>query len=320
MPLKASVVLCTHNPRPDYLRRTLAALRAQTLPMDQWELLLVDNASALPLQDGWAIPWQPLARHIREDEVGLTAARLRGIRESAGELLVFVDDDNVLSRNYLQNALSIRSRHPYLGAYGAGLLEPEFETPPPPELTAKAHLLALRDNREVLWTNNFADWLCRPVGAGLCATREVAERFADEVEQLRVTPLLGRRGQDLFSGEDDLFSWAAVRLGFGFGVFPELTMTHLISARRLTREYFVRLIRGHAYSHGVLRYLLEGTRPHSFEATRHLLLPLHALRNGLFSMQCHWAELRGERLAAEFIAANGLQPLRSISVREGSED
>jgi glycosyltransferase involved in cell wall biosynthesis len=50
-----SVILCTHNPRPDYLDRVLASLRGQTLPAEQWEFLLVDNASRQPLEEIWDI-------------------------------------------------------------------------------------------------------------------------------------------------------------------------------------------------------------------------------------------------------------------------
>ena len=41
--LDASVIICTHNPRPDYFARVLDGLRNQTLPMHRWELLIVDN-------------------------------------------------------------------------------------------------------------------------------------------------------------------------------------------------------------------------------------------------------------------------------------
>ena len=90
-----SVIICTHNPREGILNRVLDALKAQTLPRGRWELLLVDNASKVPLDSQWDLTWHAQARHIREEELGLTPARLRGIRESQGKLLVFVDDDNV---------------------------------------------------------------------------------------------------------------------------------------------------------------------------------------------------------------------------------
>ena len=47
-----SVVIPTHNPRMDYLPRVLDALRGQTLPHEQWELVVVDNASRVPLRAG----------------------------------------------------------------------------------------------------------------------------------------------------------------------------------------------------------------------------------------------------------------------------
>src|SRR5258708_39359270 len=120
---KLSVVICTHNPRKDYLLRTLASLRAQTISLRSWELLLVDNASEERLGDVWDISWHPRARHVREDELGLTPARLRGIRESSGELLLFADDDNVLAPDYLDRAVAIAKRYTYLGVFGAGILE-----------------------------------------------------------------------------------------------------------------------------------------------------------------------------------------------------
>ena len=74
--MNISVVICSHNPREDYLRRVLAALKAQTLPKEQWELLLIDNASKEPLAGRWVF-WHPYARIIRENQLGLTPARLR---------------------------------------------------------------------------------------------------------------------------------------------------------------------------------------------------------------------------------------------------
>jgi hypothetical protein len=43
--LVVSVVVPTHNPRPDYLERVLEALRGQMLDQSAWELVVVDNNS-----------------------------------------------------------------------------------------------------------------------------------------------------------------------------------------------------------------------------------------------------------------------------------
>jgi hypothetical protein len=140
-------------------------------------------------------------------------------------------------------------------------------------------------------------------------TRQVADEFHELIERFKATSTIGRRGNDLFSGEDDVFAWAAVTLGLGFGIFPELQITHLISAARLSREYFVRLTRDHALSHGVLTYLRSGILPKRIDFTGYVRMLLHGLRNGLFSMRCHWAEAQGQAGAARFILENALRPV-----------
>jgi glycosyltransferase involved in cell wall biosynthesis len=305
-----SVILCTHNPRPDYLPRVLASLRGQTLPAEQWELLLVDNASNRPLAKTVDISWHSRGRHIREDELGLTAARLRGIQESSSELLVFVDDDNLLAPDFLVRATAISVRRPDLGAFGAGILEPEFEVQPSVKLRPHLGMLALRRERSALWSYNTTDTRCRPWGAGLCATRRVANLYRQLISDLGITPMLDRRGKRLFCGGDDLFSRVAAGFGLGFGVFPELCITHLISAGRLNKRYFVRLIHDHALSHGILDYMFDGIQPVRTDLVGYARLILHAVKNGPFSLRCQWAASRGAGDAAQFISANRPKPLR----------
>ncbi len=222
----------------------------------------------------WDLSWHPLSRHIREDRLGLIPARLRGIAESCGELLIFVDDDNLLAPNYLEKAADLSGRFPHLGVFGAGMLNPEFEVQPSPKFLGRLHMLALRSVSETLWSNNCKDSSCIPYGAGLCVTRRVANVYPKAIEKLSVTPVLGRQGQELFCAEDDLFSWISAAAGQGFGLFPELHITHLISATRLNQRYFLRLIHAHAISHSVLAYLLWGIQPQRVSLLRYLRLLL----------------------------------------------
>lgn len=304
-----SLILCTHNPRPDYLRRTLDSLKAQTLPATRWEFLLIDNASEERLADVWDLAWHPNARFIREDELGLMPARLRGIRESQADLLIFVDDDNILAPDFLEQTLKVAAQYPHLAVFGAGILAPEFEVQPPPELVTLVSMLALRSVSSACWSNNPQDSACRPYGAGLCVRRDLAGNFFQFFERLKASAALGRRGnQQLFQHDDDLFSWAAVESGRGFGIFPELKITHLISAGRLKQSYFLRLIFYGAISHWVLQYLLTGNQPGKISFFRIFHIALHGIRNGLFSMRCQWAGTRGENRAAHFISEKKLSP------------
>jgi hypothetical protein len=292
------------------LRRVLEALDAQTLPKESWELLVIDNASEQRLIERWALSWHPRARHIREEELGLTPARLRGIKESNGNLLVFVDDDNLLAPDYLQTARALLTAHPYLGVIGAGILEPEFAVEPTPELTAYLSLLALRQVSEARWSNNANDFCAVPWGAGLCVRRQVAASYQQFVKRLDVVEILDRRGEWLFGDGDVAFSWASVARGQGFGVFPGLQLTHLIPAERLTQRYLLRLVYDATFSSDVVRYRRMGILPchggHKGEVYMRLLL--RGMRRGLFAMRLGWAESRATDRAKEYIVQQRLRP------------
>jgi glycosyltransferase involved in cell wall biosynthesis len=139
-----SVVICTHNPRSDYLQRVLSALKEQTFPKKEWELVLVDNASTLPLAGQWDLSWHPQSRIVLENTTGLTHARLCGIQNTSGELIVFVDDDNLLAPDYLENALDITKRLPCLGVFNGSIVG-EFETPPPESVKFLLPQMAVRE-------------------------------------------------------------------------------------------------------------------------------------------------------------------------------
>jgi hypothetical protein len=245
-----SVIICTHNPREDYLRRVLEALRAQTLPTTDWELLLVDNASEKPLAAAWDISWHPNARHVLEEKIGKTHALLRGIAEFQGELLVVVDDDNVLRADYLQATLKISANYPWLGAWSGSCL-PEFEVEPPVELRPWLGGLVIEKLTQSYWAKLQRGTEALPPGAGMVVRRKVAVHYRELVLQDPVRQALDRSGKKLSSGGDSDMALCGFDLGLGTGRFPELELTHLISARRVTLEYLEGLHEGFGYANVV---------------------------------------------------------------------
>jgi glycosyltransferase involved in cell wall biosynthesis len=303
---EASVIICAHNPRPHYLERVLEALRNQVLSYDQWELLLVDNASEPPLASDWDISWHPNSRHIREDELGLAIARRRGITEAAAELLVFVDDDNVLADDYLAQALKIRQDWPVLGTWGSGTIVPEFERRPAEHLRPYLGRLALRDSRKAYWSNVFPCSNATPAGAGICVRGGVAREYCrlQNAETIRLT---GRKGTSLVGHEDYEIAYLGCSLGFGMGVFPELRMTHLIPKERVSDEYFLRLHEGNQISGALLAYKWLGEVPPSpFSSKSVLSLIKNVVLTGGFHRRNHLAIVRG-RIAARRAVAKYLK-------------
>ena len=242
---KISVCICTHSPRPAPFARTLDGLRAQTLPKSQWELLLIDNASAPPLAPD--LSWHPHARVIREESLGLTPARLRAFRESSADLLVLVDDDNILAPDYLDRALALSAQWPILGAWGGQCL-PEFEAPPEEWTREYWNWIAIREFSGDLWSNVPRSQATAPCGAGMCLRRSVAEAYAQKLTEDEARRTMDRTGRALYGGGDTDLALTACDLGLGTGLFAALQLTHLIPKNRLTEDYLLNLVRSMTYS------------------------------------------------------------------------
>jgi glycosyltransferase involved in cell wall biosynthesis len=271
-----SVIICTHNPNPVFLKRVLAALRAQTLPKEQWELLLVDNASKEPLASLWDLSWHPHGRHLREEKLGKTNALLTSISEAKGELLVIVDDDNVLEPDYLETVLKLEQHHPHLGVWGGSCL-PEFETQPPKFLENHLNRLAISTVLRPRWTNAYLDFEAIPPGAGMIVRREVMARYKEVVTGCSVRKRLDRTGKSPGAaipgcGDTDI-AWTAIDLGFSSGRFPDLMLTHIIPRQRVDPNYILALIEGDATS----RVLLDYARKQKTFSTNTRTSPLRQL-------------------------------------------
>lgn len=97
--MRISVVLPTHN-RPELLREAIASVSNQTWP--DWELIVVDDGSTLPVQREGEDGIDQSVKWLRnESPMGLSSARNRGIEAAQGEIVTFLDDDDLLTENSL---------------------------------------------------------------------------------------------------------------------------------------------------------------------------------------------------------------------------
>jgi hypothetical protein len=229
------------------MRRCVDGLKGQTLSRDRWELVVVDNRSEEPVATITDVSWHPFARVIREDSLGLTPARLRGIRETSGDLVVFVDDDNVLDADFLETAVRIAESKPFLGSW-SGQCRPMFETPPPDWTRRYWGNLVIREFDRDVWSNLPRLPESMPCGAGLCVRREVANLYLSLHDSGKRSFQLDRTGDSLVSGGDNDLAACACDLGLGVGLIASLKLTHLIPPERLTVEYLARLAEGIYFS------------------------------------------------------------------------
>jgi glycosyltransferase involved in cell wall biosynthesis len=300
-----SVIICTHNPRPDYLEKVLNALKAQTLSVERWEILLVDNASTQLLSETIDLSWHTNARHIREDQLGLTPARLRGIKESQAEVLIFVDDDNVLNSDYLEIVLRISKQWTMLGSWG-GQTIPKFEEQPPDWTKSYWSYLAIREFDQDKWSNLYLGQIT-PCGAGLCVRKVVAEKYLSLVNNDSRRMNLGRKGKVILSSEDIDLAYTSCDIGLGMGLFTSLKLTHLMPANRLKEEYLLKIVEGSTYSQVILDSL-RGIIPPKRSLASNLLLQIRRWSMDSRSRRFHDAFYRGFNLALKELSTLSDKP------------
>jgi transposase len=187
-------------------------------------------------------------------------------------------------------------------AVGCGPVVAEFESPPPTETVPHLKMLTIRDEKAPRWANLVTWNSSLPYGAGLCVLRDVATEYAKQAVLDSRRKILGRQGQLLLSSEDVDLAFFACKLGLGTGVFPGLSLLHLIPSRRLDRKYLVRLAEGNAFSLLILAHLWgydEEGKGNPWVGHLRDLKRLIALRG--IERDLHIAKWRGKRMARRWL-------------------
>jgi len=234
-PISIDLVVCTYD-NAALLDRTLEAMSRLRVPAEvRCRVLVVDNNCTDETPDvveRWRSAFPLPLSIVREPTQGLTPARLRGVLETDGEWIAFVDDDCLLAEDWVEEAARFAAEHPECGAFG-GRVVAEWEMEPPPYVLAHRYAYAAKEHGD---TAHRRKWLA---GAGM-----VVRRAALEACGWTARPLLeDRAGGRLVSGGDVEIG---LRIAAGHEVWyaPACTLRHVIPARRMTRPYLRRITRG----------------------------------------------------------------------------
>ena len=107
-----SVIIPTFN-RADLLSQSLESLVNQSLPRDQFEVVVIDDGSSDCTKDVCADFEKRLhLRYQRQENSGIAAAKNMGVFISRGRLLLFFDDDDVADTHLLKEHIETHTLQP----------------------------------------------------------------------------------------------------------------------------------------------------------------------------------------------------------------
>jgi glycosyltransferase involved in cell wall biosynthesis len=308
--LKASIIIPAHN-SAERIGIPLLALAEQNAPDGSFEIIVVDNAST----DGTSTiatshpAIARLARRgvdgrvVREEQLGLAFARIRGVCEARAEFVCFLDDDTAPESDYISEALKAFS-DPATGLL-VSRIYPKYETAPPPSVARREHLLAINNKLG----DDVIEWgptptLAPTIGAGMWIRREA---FLSAVSwRTPQSAWSDRKGNSLVSGGDIEIGFQIGKAGYKRVYWPDLKLWHHIPAARFNAGYICRLINGIVRSQITLE-AKYGKRPHNLRArllaTAQLIYAVLACpaivlredgpREVMFVLASRWARLRG---------------------------
>lgn len=249
-----TVLICTFN-RSASLRQTLTSLARMDRASGPWDVLVVDNNSSddtravvAALAPGFPVP----LRYLHEPRQGKCQALNSGIAATASQVVLFTDDDVLVSPRWLEEAVApLRA-----GAdvdYTGGPVQAIWGAPRPHWLPAAnsnlwgtiaaldygPHPFVFEERRRI------------PIGANMAVRRSVFDRVGV------FDPSLGRVGKSLIGQEQAEFFHRTRRAGLRGVYVPAMIVDHHVPAGRLTKGYFRRWW----YWKGVARARLHRLHP-----------------------------------------------------------
>ncbi|HAG85074.1 MAG TPA: glycosyl transferase [Cyanobacteria bacterium UBA12227] len=242
MSIDFTVAIPTYN-GASRLPKILDKLRCQvSTEQISWEVIVIDNNSTddtAKVVEEYQANWNQLVplNYYLESEQGAAFARLRAVREAKGELVGFLDDDNLPNPDWVAQAYLFAQKYPQAGAF-SGQIHGEFEVKPPENFERIQAFLAIREHGTT--PHRFeAENLRLPPGASLVVRKQAWE------ESVPPRPTLTGKLPGLMVQGDDYEPLLYLhKFGWEIWYHPDLHSYHQIPSWRLERDYLLSISRG----------------------------------------------------------------------------
>lgn len=244
-PYRIACIICTYQ-RPNLLTKALRSLKAQSIPANTFEVIVVDNQSGddtpqIVKQLGDEVTFK--LRYVLETRPGLSYARNAGARAANAPWLAFLDDDAQADTHWLEQLIQTFESQPEAGVIG-GPIRGDWQAPRPLWLSddhlPRLSLLDLGPEGHFLAEDAML------FGANLALRRATLEALGGFDTEL------GRRGLALGANEDTDIQKRSRQAGWGVYYEPNALVYHLVPAERLQRMSFYRRAFGGARSEALI--------------------------------------------------------------------
>jgi cellulose synthase/poly-beta-1,6-N-acetylglucosamine synthase-like glycosyltransferase len=239
-----SVAICSHNSEKIIKDTLLHLSRQKTSPNRKWEILLINNNSTDSTADivkdlmRTNIILRQKIRIIQEKRLGIANARLKALKQSKYEVISFIDDDNWVSPNWIEQVSKLMETNPTVAVCGGHNKPPKLKNKPYWfERYQECYAIGKQSEKsgDVTKQRGFV-W-----GAGMSVRKKAWEEISKKGFKFFLT---GRVGNIRGAGEDSELSFALRLAGWRIWYDSKLTLVHAIDSDRITWQELRKMFRG----------------------------------------------------------------------------
>jgi glycosyltransferase involved in cell wall biosynthesis len=232
--LIVAIVICTYN-RPELLMSTLKSAINLDFDPDQFEIIVIDNGNDEQSQEVFAsINRESHCQMVyaREEKLGLSYARNKGVSIARGDIVAFLDDDEIVPANWLKELIKPYGTDKRIGGVG-GKIIPVFPDNIYPSWYSKEiqGFFGGVDHGEHIHEVAPLEY----IGGGNMSFRR---QLIIEAGLFNVR--LGIVGQSSYSGEENELAGRIRNKGFKVLFNPNAITYHLIERERVSKLFLYR--------------------------------------------------------------------------------
>ncbi|MCC6081345.1 hypothetical protein COC60_06190 [Bacillus thuringiensis] len=228
---KVSVTVCTYN-RGNIIGECIESILKNNIEKDLFEVLIIDNNSTdntKEVVEQFCLKYSNV-RYIREEKVGLSYARNRGIKEANGTIIAFIDDDVKVNENYIKYIIDFFNENSTEVCI-SGKVIPVWDFEKPEWFVSDfASIIGETTYGETVCTLKFREY---PIGCNMIFKKNIFNKVG------LFNTELGIQGDKLYLGEEVDICDRILKLGKKIYYLPNAFVYHKVHQNKVDQTYIL---------------------------------------------------------------------------------